>query len=58
MSVGRHQPRAALRRLLTAPLSAIVLLGGLTSALIVNGNLPWALATVAAAGGVSLSGSV
>lgn len=58
MSVGPYRPQVALRRLLTAPLTAIVLLGGLTLALLVHGNLPWALTTVSAAAGVSLSGSV
>lgn len=50
-------PRLVLRRLLTSPLLAILLLGGLTVVLLTEMRVHWALATVAAASGVSLSGS-
>jgi hypothetical protein len=57
MSVSPSVPRLALRRLLTSPLLAIVLLGGFTLALLTEMRVHWALATVAAASGVSLAGS-
>jgi hypothetical protein len=46
-----------LRRLLTSPLLAILVLGGLTVALLTDLRAQWALVTVAAACGVALSGS-
>jgi hypothetical protein len=42
---------------LTSPLPVILLLGGGTAALLAGGHVPQALVTVAAASGVSLSGS-
>jgi hypothetical protein len=45
------------RRLFTTPLLAMLLLGGCTVALLIDMHVQWALATVAAASGVSLSGS-
>jgi len=57
MPVRPSAPRLALRRLLTSPLLAILLLGGFTLALLTQMRVDWALATVAAASGVSLAGS-
>ena len=50
-------PAALVGLLVTSPLLAMLLLGGLTLALLVDGRVAWALVTVAAASGVSLSGS-
>jgi len=57
MAVLGSAPRLALRRVLTSPLLAIALLGGLTLVLLAQRRPEWALVTVAAASGVSLSGS-
>jgi hypothetical protein len=57
VSVRPSAPRLLLRRLVTSPLLAMVLLGGLTLALLAGMHVPWALVSVAAASGVSLSGS-
>ncbi len=57
MSVRPSAPGLLLRRLVTSPLLAMVLLGGLTLALLAGMRVQWALVSVAAASGVSLSGS-
>ena len=57
MSVRPSAPRLLLQRLITSPLLAVLLFGGLTLALLIDMRVQWALVTVAAASGVSLSGS-
>ena len=57
MSVRPSAPRLLLRRVVTSPLLAMVSLGGLTLALLAGMHVQWALVSVAAVSGVSLSGS-